>query len=163
MARTKRQNDSFLASVWILVFCELEDYWIHGRGESKTVRDACKAIIKRRKGFGEKIHFDQSIKVSGEGAIFDISDPETLRDWFYEAEKNRHDHENHEFLSGRTSPFSKRYETINLIREEKENSDKEQKRLSMLSAPKKPRGRPAKQSGAKATKKLEIKSLDWNK
>lgn len=161
MARTKRQNDPFLAAVWILVFCELENYWIYGKGESKTVEDACKNIIKRRPT--KKIHFDQSIKVTGEGSIFDIKHFETLRDWYYEAEKHRHDAVNHEFLFGRTNPLSERYKTINLIRKVKETADKAKNLISKHGVPKKPRGRPTKSSCNKTTKILQISPLDWNK
>lgn len=159
MARNKRQNDAFLASVWILVFCELEDYWIHGRERSpKTVLDACRVIIKRRPT--KQIDVDQSIKSSGEGSIFSISHPETLRDWFYEAEKLRHDPENHEFLFERTRLFDNRYEAIKLMQEARVVADKTDKLL----VPKRPRGRPStKDGGTKTTKKVEIKPLDWNK
>lgn len=160
MARTKRQIDQFLWAVWLSVFRELENYWIHGAGGSTTVEAACKKITSEK-----TLNFDQSSMVSGEGSKFPIEQDKTLRQWFYDAEEVRHDSENHWYLWEKTNGLSDRYEAIKKKRKVTEQTDKVEKKTIALITTKNPVGRPPDPSTkrrTKTTKKVEVKDLDWN-
>lgn len=161
MARTKRQIDQFLWAVWLSVFRELENHWIHRVGGSRTVEAACEKIISQK-----NLNFDQSNKVSGDGSKFPIEKDKTLRQWFYDAEEKRHDKDNHWYLWVKTNALSNRYEAIKFAREVTELSDKINKLTSELTTPKNPVGRPPNPSTkrrSKTTKEVVVPRLDWNK